>query len=127
MKFTELTREQKVAVKQQLLCETLDERGVAPTWGELADADNAITDAECEEKFKGTEFVPEDFSPEPTTEQRRYTAQVLVGLAEWVEQTLTDEEYANGKDRYMPIHHDESCGITWARERILAHLREMCP
>jgi hypothetical protein len=66
-------------------------------------------------------------SPEPVTEQRRYTAQVLGGLAEWVEQTLTDAEYAKGKDRYMPIHHDESCGIAWAREKILAHIRELVP
>lgn len=130
MKFTELTREQKVKVKQRLLCETREGSGIAPTWGELADVDNVITDAECEEKFKGTEFVPEDFSPEPATEpateQRRYTAQVLAGLAEWVEQTFTDAEYAKGNDRYMPIHYDESCGIAWAREKILARLREMC-
>lgn len=83
-----------------------------------------LTGLVSEQKAAGKQQLP---SPDPATEQRRYTAQALGGLAEWVEQTLTDAEYAKGQDRYMPIHHDESCGIAWAREKILAHIRELVP
>ena len=127
MKFSELSREQKEDVKQRLLCERLEEEGRTPSWGELADADTTISDEECEKAFAGTDFVPEDFSSEPEEEHRLYAAQVLTGLAKWVEQALVDAEYAKAKDRYMPIHHDESCGIAWAREKILAHIRELVP
>ena len=128
MKFGELSREQKIDVKQSLLCERLDrDEHRSPSCGELADADATISDEECEKVFAGTDFAPEDFSSEPEEEHRLYAAQVLAGLVKWVEQALVDAEYAKAKDRYMPIHHDESCGIAWAREKILAHIRELVP
>lgn len=127
MKFEELSRDQKTDVKQRLLCERLEEEGRTPSCGELADADATISDEECEKAFANTEFVQEDFSSAPGEEHRLYAAQVLTGLAKWIEQALVDAEYAKAKDRFMPIHHDESCGIAWAREKILAHIRELVP
>ena len=43
-------------------------------------------------------------------------------LAEWVRCNVTDGKYAEEKDRYLPLHHDETVGIAWARDKVLAHL-----
>lgn len=46
-------------------------------------------------------------------------------LATWAKQNLTDAKYAEDKERYLPLHHDETCGIAWAREKLIAHLKEI--
>ena len=46
-------------------------------------------------------------------------------LATWARENLTDAKYAEDKDRYLPLHHDEVCGIVWAREKLIAHLKEI--
>lgn len=62
MSFNELSRDQKIEAKQSMLCEQYDKLGKSPSWGELADADETISDAEAKEYYGGTNFVPEDFS-----------------------------------------------------------------
>jgi len=51
------------------------------------------------------------------------TGQEAEQLAEWVRENITDGKYAEDRDRYLPLHHDETCGIAWAREKMLRHLK----
>ena len=53
MSVTELNREQ--------LTELLYRDGLAPSWGELADADELIPDAEIYEAYEGYIFSAGDF------------------------------------------------------------------
>lgn len=65
MKVTELNREQLIQLKQDYLCEVADKRnGETPSYYELANADETVTDAEIFDYYAVTDFVPEDFSPE---------------------------------------------------------------
>lgn len=57
MTFAELSREQKIELKQNMLFERLGN----PSYGELADADLLVSDEELEREHGNTEFVPEDF------------------------------------------------------------------
>lgn len=56
----ELTRDELTVLKQQLLTERLDKKGEQPSYGELADADETISDEEVMEAYAGVEFGPED-------------------------------------------------------------------
>ena len=62
MSLEELTRDQITSLKQYMLIEQAD-RGErdAPSYGELADADEIVSDSAVREEYAGTEFVPEDF------------------------------------------------------------------
>lgn len=61
MNVTELSREQLTELKQAYLTEMLDRDGLEPSWGELADADQLIPDAEIYEAYEGCIFAPGDF------------------------------------------------------------------
>lgn len=61
MSVTELSREQLTELKQAYLTELLDRDGLEPSWGELADADQLIPDAEIFEAYEGCIFAPDDF------------------------------------------------------------------
>ena len=61
MSFDDLTREQKVYVKQEMLCNRADENSDGVSYGELAAADDLISDAEAREEYAGTFFVEDDF------------------------------------------------------------------
>lgn len=58
MTFDELTREQKIELKQALLVE----REESVSFGELCDADTLVTDDELEARWGGTVFSPDDFT-----------------------------------------------------------------
>ena len=61
MSVTELNREQLTELKQAYLTELFDRDGLEPSWGELADADQLIPDAELFEAYEGCIFAPGDF------------------------------------------------------------------
>lgn len=61
MTVNELNRDQICQLKQQMLVERMDSQGESPSWGELADADILISDAEVMAEFCSVEFVNEDF------------------------------------------------------------------
>ncbi len=63
MTVQELTRAQLVQVKQQYLTMKRDEAGQGVSYGELAEADLLITDAEIFDAYSGTEFTTGDFEP----------------------------------------------------------------
>lgn len=62
MSLEELTRDQITSLKQNMLIEQAD-RGErdAPSYGELADADEIVSDSAVREEYASTEFVSEDF------------------------------------------------------------------
>ena len=62
MTVYELNREQLIELKQAYLTRVLDERGESPSYGELASADEIISDDEIYEAYAGTDFVRDDFS-----------------------------------------------------------------
>lgn len=69
MTVYDLNRDQLEQVKQRMLMERYDEHGETPSYYELADADNLISDEEVYEEYGGTEFVPEDFGFEEEEER----------------------------------------------------------
>lgn len=57
----ELTRDQLVELKQNYLTQKMDEKGESPSYGELAEADQTITDDEIFSEYDGTMFSEDDF------------------------------------------------------------------
>lgn len=56
MTLAELTPEQKLELKQNYLSRNED-----VSYGELADADELVTDKELEEEYGSTDFTSDDF------------------------------------------------------------------
>jgi hypothetical protein len=124
MRFNDLTKDQRTEVKQRLLCERLEkDENRTPSYGELADVDEAISDKEAEETYAETEFVPDDFSCGEAFDRDG----VLDELQEWAERELTDRNFAKSKGRIEPIHWDEHAGIEWARQFLLEHIKAVRP
>ena len=61
MTIRELTRDQLLQVKQHYLTLKRDEAGEGVSYGELAEADELITDEEIFEAYSDTEFSEGDF------------------------------------------------------------------
>ena len=61
MRLKDLSGDQKLQLKQDILTRRMDEKGESPSYGELADADDLVSDKELADEFSDTEFVPEDF------------------------------------------------------------------
>lgn len=57
MKLEDLTRDQKIQLKQSVLCR----KSESVSYGELADADRLVSDGELEGEYGSTEFTLEDF------------------------------------------------------------------
>lgn len=85
MTVYDLNRDQLEQVKQRMLMERYDEHGETPSYGELADADNLISDEEVYEEYGGTEFVPEDFGFEE--EEYQFGADIS-GTPEYIAEQL---------------------------------------
>lgn len=62
MDVHELSRDQLTELKGNYICEKNEERGEGTSWGEIADADEIISDAEIFEAYAGYEFGNDDFS-----------------------------------------------------------------
>ena len=62
MTLKELTKDQKLLLKQYMLTkELLEVEGRTPSYGELAEADKLVTDEALEKEHGNTEFVTDDF------------------------------------------------------------------
>ena len=57
MLVEELTRDQLIELKQNLLCQR-----DSTSWGELAEADSIISDEEVFKEYDGTIFSADDFT-----------------------------------------------------------------
>ena len=62
MTIRELTPEQLTQVKQRYYTQKQDEKGEGVSWGELAQINDLVSDAEIYEQFEGVSFVPDDFT-----------------------------------------------------------------
>ncbi len=61
MTVKELTQAQLLALKQAYLMERLDrEENRCPSWGELADADELVSDEEVFSEYEGVMFSEDD-------------------------------------------------------------------
>ena len=58
MKIDNLTASQREELKITVLADVL---GYEPSWGEIAAADEIVSDEYIEEEFAGVNFVEEDF------------------------------------------------------------------
>jgi len=58
MNVNDLSRDQKIELKQVMLESVF---GRQPSWGDLADADDIVSDRLLDEEFGDTEFCDDDF------------------------------------------------------------------
>ena len=61
MTVYDLNRDQLIELKQRYITEQYERRGGSPTYGELAEADDRISDSTIYEYYDGYEFVNDDF------------------------------------------------------------------
>lgn len=61
MEIHELNREQLIELKQAILFNRLDKNGECPSYGEIADVNELISDEEVYETYAGTTFPEDDF------------------------------------------------------------------
>jgi hypothetical protein len=61
MTVQELDRDQLIELKQAYITEKNDEVGEGTSWGELADADDIISDKEIFVRYDGYTFTNDDF------------------------------------------------------------------
>ena len=64
MTFDELNKDQRIQLKQQILVDRNEAIGEGTSYGELADADELVSDEDLEARYAGTEFSPDDFGTE---------------------------------------------------------------
>ena len=124
MRFCDLTKDQRTEVKQRLLCERLEKNeNRTPSYGELADVNEAVSDKEAEEAYAGTEFVvPDDFSCGEAADRDG----VLDELKEWAERELLMAKYAK-PGAAMRLSLEVELGIDWARKALLDHIEAVRP
>ena len=61
MSVQELSRDQLTCLKQAYQTERLDAQRGSPSWGELAEADDIISDESVFDEYEGVVFTPDDF------------------------------------------------------------------
>lgn len=61
MTFDELNEDQRLELKQRILTERNENRGEGTSYGELADADDLVSDEDAREWAEGVEFSEDDF------------------------------------------------------------------
>lgn len=78
MTVRELSSEQLDELKQNHLTRKMDEAGESPSYGELVEASEKISDEEIFDEYDGTEFSPDDFMC--STGQQSREAYIMEGL-----------------------------------------------
>lgn len=62
MTLEELSIEERLELKQNLMIELLDMKGLSPSYFDLACVDDVISDQELKACYGNLYFVPEDFA-----------------------------------------------------------------
>lgn len=57
----DLTKDQRIELKQNYLTQKYSKNGKSPSYGELADVDNLVTDKELDNEYANTVFCNDDF------------------------------------------------------------------
>lgn len=68
MTFAELNEDQRIQLKQRILVDRNEAIGEGTSYGELADADELVSDEDLEACYDGTEFSPDDFGTEVSSD-----------------------------------------------------------
>lgn len=108
MNFNELTEEQRLELKQRILTERLDAKGESPSYGELADADDLVSDADLADRYGDTVFSPDDFfcseeDPEYRKQAKDFLARYLdvedtYGARDFIEDVTSLSEESSGTE-----------------------------
>lgn len=88
MTIYDLNRDQLIELKQRYYIDYVNEN---PSYGELADVDNLVSDKEVYDVYANTYFVPEDFasSSDEEYEDAEYSFSVdLSGTPEYIAEQL---------------------------------------
>lgn len=115
MTFDELSRDQKIEVKQKIIEKRNEARGEGTSCDELANADNLVSDEDAREWAEGTVFVPEDFGPESNGQ--------VPDVAEFARSELTTEKYKAEHPEATWLHDPLVCSavtaaLSWAKRKI---------
>ena len=95
MSFDELNDEQKLELKQRILTERNEQKGEGTSYGELADADDLVSDEDAKDWAEGMEFSPDDFAcsaSEPNVRVRNVPQWAVNYLVNADSSGLTDED-----------------------------------
>lgn len=122
MRLCDLTDEQRLELKQRILTERNETRGEGISYGELAGADDLVSDEDLGDWFGGTEFTSDDFSCGEAADRDG----VLDELKEWAERELLPERYAEPGTGLCPTL-EAKLGIDWARKALLDHIEAVRP
>lgn len=135
MKFDELSPEQKLQVKQDYLVRLADkgklveflfgegyevERG--PTWDELEDADNLVSDDII--RKEGVDYVEGDFGPDG------YEVRDCDKILRWALKNITFDKLKEDHPKAIFLHRTEigsavSFALEWAREKVVQKYSEL--
>lgn len=124
MKLDELTKSQKAVLKQNIVFE----REGSPSWDQLASAEYDISDDELEEKYKDTEFVPEDFEtqPYPEEDEDNRVAWMRGAFVEWATDILTTKCYELDT-KTAHSNSDIKKAIAWCQSMVIGYLTGNLP
>ena len=95
MTFDELNEDQRLELKQRILTERNEQRGEGTSYGELADADDLVSDEDAKEWAEGMEFSPDDFAcsaSEPNVRVRNVPQWAVCYLVNSDDSGLTPED-----------------------------------
>jgi hypothetical protein len=123
VRLTDLTNEQRLELKQDIVKDRNEHIGEGTSYEELANADELVDDEVLQEAYDGTEFTSDDFCCGEAADRDG----VLDELQEWAERELTDRNFAKSKGMIGPIHLHEHVGIEWARQFLLEHIKAVRP
>lgn len=123
MRFSDLTKDQRLEFKQRILIERNEVRGEGTSYGEVADADRLVSDEDAESHAEGVEFSPDDFSCGVAADRDG----VLDELKEWAERILRTCVFAHDHPLSSGVNTDTINGIEWARQRLLDHIEAVRP
>lgn len=123
MRLKDLNDDQRMELKQAILTQRYDARGESPSYGELADADDLVSDEDLEDWYGGTEFSSDDFSCGVAADRDG----VLSELKEWAERILRTCVFAHDHPLSSGVNTDTINGIEWARRRLLDHIEAVRP
>lgn len=116
MTFDELNDDQKVELKQRILMERNEQKGEGTSYGELADADDLVSDEDAKDWAEGMEFSPDDFAcsaSEPNVRVRNVPQWAVCYLVNSDDSGLTPE--------------DKSMVDRWVAELLAEGLELLCP
>lgn len=117
MRLSDLTNEQRLELKQDVVKDRNEHIGEGTSYGELANADELVDDEVLQEAYDGTEFSPDDFSCGEAADKDG----VLDELKEWAKRELLAGKYAKPGTGRCPTL-EAKLGIDWARTALLEHI-----